>query len=148
MAARLRLSSNESRSLSRQVGAHMRPGNLGQQPVLTDRAIYRFYRDLEGDAVGLLVVSLGDHFTYLSTRARRARKDPVFRTIRKMLAHFFLKPETVEPPKIIDGNQLMKTLKLKPGPEIGRLLADIREAQSSGEVKTAAQALKWARRIM
>ncbi|MBL0058146.1 MAG: HD domain-containing protein [Elusimicrobia bacterium] len=148
IASRLRLSSNESRSLSRQVGAHMRPGNLGHTPVLTDRAIYRFYRDLEGDAVGLLIVSLGDHFTYLSTRARRARKDPVFRTIRKMLSNFFLKPEAVEPPKIIDGNQLMKSLKLKPGPDVGRLLAEIREAQSTGEVTTPAQALQWARRLL
>ena len=147
IAARLRLSSNESKSLSRQVGAHMRPGNLGHTPVLTDRAIYRFYRDLEGDAVGLLIVALGDHFTYLTPRVRRSRKDPVYLTIRKLLSHFFLKPDVVEPPKIIDGNDLMKSLKLKPGPEVGTLLSAIREAQAAGEVKTKKDALALAKSL-
>lgn len=148
IGARLRFSSNEIRSLSRQVGAHMRPGNLGHTPVLTDRAIYRFYRDLEGDAVGLLIVALGDHFTYLSQKARRSRKDPVFLTIRKLLSHYFLKPEVVEPPKIIDGNALMKTLKLKPGPEVGKLLSAIRESQAAGEVKTKKEALALAKSLL
>lgn len=148
IATRLRLSSNESRSLSRQVGAHMRPGNLGHQPRLTDRAIYRFFRDLEGDAVGLLIVALGDHFTYLSPHVRRSRKDPVFQTIRKLLAHYFLKPDVVTPPKIIDGYFLMKALKLKPGPEVGSLLAAIREAQAAGEVKTKKEALALAKSLL
>ncbi|MBK8574293.1 MAG: CCA tRNA nucleotidyltransferase [Elusimicrobia bacterium] len=148
IAARLRLSSQESKSLSRQVGAHMRPGNLGHTPVLTDRAIYRFYRDLEGDAVGLLIVALGDHFTYLSPRVRRSRKDPVFLTIRKLLSHFFLKPEVVEPPKIVDGNDLMKFLKLKPSPEVGKLLSAIRESQAAGEVKTKKEALALAKSLL
>ena len=148
IAARLRLSSNESRSLSRQVGAHMRPGNLGHQPRLTDRAIYRFFRDLEGDAVGLLIVALGDHFTYLSGKVRRSRTDPVFQTIRKLLAHFFLKPEVVAPPKIVDGHFLMKSLKLKPGPEIGKLLAAIQESQAAGEVKTKKEALALAKSLL
>lgn len=148
IATRLRLSSNEAKSLSRQVGAHMRPGNLGHQPKLTDRAIYRFYRDLEGDAVGLLIVALGDHFTYLSPRVRRSRKDPVFLTIRKLLANFFLKPDVVEPPKIIDGNDLMKSLKLKPGPEVGKLLSAIRESQAAGEVKTKKEALALAKSLL
>ncbi|MBP9128537.1 MAG: CCA tRNA nucleotidyltransferase [Elusimicrobia bacterium] len=148
IAARLRFSSNETRSISRQVGAHMRPGNLGHQPVLSDRAIYRFFRDLEGDAVGLLIVALGDHFTYLSPRARNGRKDPVYRTIRKLLETYFLKRASVEPPKIVDGNDMMKALKLKPGPEVGRLLAAVREAQAAGEVKSKKEALALAKTLL
>lgn len=148
IATRLRFSSNESRSLSRQVGAHMRPGNLGHQPRLTDRAIYRFFRDLEGDAVGLLIVALGDHFTYLSPQGRRSRQDPVYKTIRKLLSHFFLKPEVVAPPKIIDGHFLMKSLKLKSGPGVGKLLAAVRESQAAGEVKTKKEALALAKSLL
>lgn len=148
IAERLRLSANESKSLSRQVGAHMRPGNLGHTPVLTDRAIYRFFRDLQGDAVGLLMVALGDHLTYLSSRVRRSRKDPVYLTIRKLLAHFFLKPDVVEPPPIIDGNDLMKFLKIKPGPNVGMLLSAVREAQAAGEVKTKKEALALAKSLL
>jgi poly(A) polymerase len=145
LSKRLRLSSEEGRSLSRQVGAHMRPGNLGHQPVLTDRAVYRFYRDLEESAVGLLIVSLADHFTYLSPRARLSRKDPVFRTIHKMLGGYFRRRDKVEPPRLLDGHTLMRALRLRPGPEVGRLLSLIREAQAAGEVKTLQDALRLAK---
>ncbi|MBL0249900.1 MAG: hypothetical protein IPQ26_04445 [Elusimicrobia bacterium] len=123
----------------------MRPGNLGHQPVLTDRAVYRFYRDLEESAVGLLIVSLADHFTYLSPRARLSRKDPVFRTIHKMLGGYFRRRDKVEPPRLLDGHTLMRALRLRPGPEVGRLLSLIREAQAAGEVKTLQDALRLAK---
>jgi poly(A) polymerase len=145
---RLRLSNEENRSLGRMVRAHMRPGNLGHQPVLTDRAIFRFYRDLERDAVAMLVVSLADHFTYLSEKERKSKKDPVFLTIRRMLSNYFLKPETVQPPKIVDGHFLMNKLRLPEGPQVGRLLNAVREAQASGKVKTREQALTLAQKLL
>ncbi|MBI4396916.1 MAG: HD domain-containing protein [Elusimicrobia bacterium] len=148
IAKRLRLSNEESRAMSRMVGAHMRPGNLGHQPVLTDRAIYRFYRDLEADAMGMLVVSLADHFTYLSEKEKKGKKDPVFVTIHKMLSSYFLRPETVLPPKLVDGNVLMKKLKLKESPLIGRLLNAIREGQATRKIKTREQALQFAEKLL
>jgi len=48
---------------------------------------------------------------------------------------------------LIDGNDLMRELGLKPGPKIGQLLEEIREAQVNGEVQNRdealAAALKW-----
>jgi poly(A) polymerase len=148
IAERLRLSNEETRSLGRMVQAHMRPGNLSHQPVLTDKAVYRFYRDLENDAIGMLLVALADHFTYLSDAQRRSGKDPVFLTIKKMLSKHFSRPETVHPPKIIDGGVLMSKLDLTEGPLIGRLLGAVREAQAAGKVKTREQAVQFAGKLL
>jgi poly(A) polymerase len=126
----------------------MRPGNLGNAAELTDRAVYRFFRDMGGDAVGVLVMALGDHFTYLSSRARRSGKDPVHKAIAGMLDYFFTKKETVSPPKIVNGHDLMKVLKIPPGPRVGELLEGIREAQASGKVTTRAEAIVFARRLL
>ncbi len=145
---RLRLSNEENRSLAAMVGAHMRPGNLGHQPVLTDRAVYRFYRDLQGDAVGMLVVALADHFTYLNDKQRKSRKDPVYLAIHKLLSSHFLTPEAVHPPKLVDGHVLMEKLGLEEGPVLGRLLNAIREAQATKKVKTPEQAVRWAEKIL
>ncbi len=145
---RLRFSNEQTRSVARLVQSHMRPGNLGHQPVLTDRAVFRFYRDLEGDAVGMLLVSLADHFTYLTEKQRRDKKDPVINTIHFMLERYFLQPQAVHPAKVVDGNDLMKFLKLKPGPVLGRLLDFIQEAQAGGKVKTREQALSLAKEAL
>lgn len=147
IAGRLKFSNEETKSISRMVNAHMRPGNLGHQPALTDRAVFRFFRDLESDGVGMLLVALGDHFTYLSEKEKKSKKDPVFLTIQKMLAKHFLSPESVNPPRLIDGNDLMRQLKLKEGPRIGALLNAIREAQAARRVRTRQDALALAKRL-
>jgi hypothetical protein len=51
--------------------------------------------------------------------------------------------ERVDPPALLSGCDLMNHWGLAPGPEIGTLLADLREAQAVGEVETRAQALAW-----
>jgi poly(A) polymerase len=148
IGGRFRLSNDENRSLSLLVSAHMRPGNLGHVPVLTDRAIYRFYRDLGEDAVGLLIMALADHFTYLSEKERKSRKDSVFLVIYRMLKSYFLRPEKVVPPPLLNGRILMAKLKLSEGPSIGKLLNAILEAQAAGKIHTRDHALQWAQKLV
>lgn len=50
------------------------------------------------------------------------------------------------PKPLVSGGEIIKTLKLKPGPQVGKLLMDVREAQLSGKVKTKAQALTLAKK--
>jgi hypothetical protein len=51
----------------------------------------------------------------------------------------------VSPPVLVNGYDLISELSLTPGPQIGRLLELIREAQATGRVKSRAQALELAR---
>jgi poly(A) polymerase len=51
-------------------------------------------------------------------------------------------------PKLIDGHDLIRELKIKPGPVIGRILVAIRDAQLDGTVTTRAQALLLARKLL
>ncbi|MCX8090505.1 MAG: CCA tRNA nucleotidyltransferase [Verrucomicrobiae bacterium] len=48
-------------------------------------------------------------------------------------------------PPLVKGQDLIK-LGMKPGPALGRMLAEIRELQLQEELKTRAEALRWARR--
>ena len=66
--------------------------------------------------------------------------------VRTLLeAWYEKKEEQVSPPILLDGNDLMRELKLQPGPLIGRLLEAVREAQAVGEVFTREQAMELAR---
>jgi poly(A) polymerase len=62
-----------------------------------------------------------------------------------MLADYYERPrEKVDPPLLLDGNDLMREFGLSPGPQIGELLELVREAQVSGEVQTRQEALSLA----
>jgi hypothetical protein len=56
--------------------------------------------------------------------------------------------EIVQPPVLVDGKAVMEALQLKPGAVVGRLLEAIREAQVTGQVTTADEALAFARGVM
>ena len=65
--------------------------------------------------------------------------------VRILLDAWYDKREQfVSPPTLVDGNVLMETLQLKPGPILGELLEQIRMAQVTGEVHTQADALAYA----
>jgi hypothetical protein len=49
-------------------------------------------------------------------------------------------------PPLLSGGDIMDALALGPGPEIGRLLALVREAQALGLVTDREGALDWLRR--
>ena len=49
------------------------------------------------------------------------------------------------PPPLIDGHRIMQLLSLPPGPRIGELITQVREAQLAGEITTPEQAEAWLR---
>ncbi len=65
---------------------------------------------------------------------------------RLLLENYWEKPkETVSPPRLLDGNELMHELNLEPGRIIGQLLEAIREEQATGKINTREEALRFAR---
>ena len=52
------------------------------------------------------------------------------------------------PPKMIDGHVLMRKLRLKPGPLIGKLLDAVRDAQAEGKVHNLDEAIDYARKVL
>jgi len=51
----------------------------------------------------------------------------------------------VDPPILLDGNDLIDNFKLEAGPLIGQLLQEIRELQAGGEITNRVEALEYAR---
>jgi poly(A) polymerase len=144
---RLRFSSREKRMIAKMVEQHLRPGHLSNTSQLpTRRAIYRYFRDTSEVGIDTLFLSLADH---LATRGpvldMEGWREHVEIT-QYMLAEWFEQKTTISPPKLIDGHVLMDRFGLPPGPQIGRLLEAMREAQASGEIETAQDALDFVRK--
>lgn len=110
------------------------------------KAIYRFFRDSGKAGIDLILLALAD------LRATRANELTVetwsayLDVVRILLENYWEKPEeVVAPPRLLDGNDLIKELKLSPGPLIGQLLETIRENQAAGKIQNREQALALAR---
>ncbi|MHB9154994.1 MAG: CCA tRNA nucleotidyltransferase [Endomicrobiales bacterium] len=144
---RLRLSNKEIRIAKSLIASHMRPVSLSQAGVLTSRAAFRLFRDMGSDVPDLLLLALSDWHSYKRLKTRRPaglRKQEA--TLRELIRRFFAEKEKPSAPRLIDGNALMKALRLSPGPLIGKLLELVGEAQALGKIATQKEALDLARK--
>lgn len=145
LSPRYRWSSEETTRYARLVRNHMRPGNLATHPKVTDKAIYRFFRDLEDDGIAMLLVSLADHLTYLTGAQKKKRNSAHELVTLRMVARFYSQTKKVIPERVITGHDIMKAFDLKPSPLIGELLTAVTEAQVEGKVKSAKDAIAFLR---
>jgi putative nucleotidyltransferase with HDIG domain len=119
---------------------------VGEGKPPSRRAIYRFFRDTGPAGVDICLLALADlHATYEQTLPQDvwiAALD----VVRTMLENWFEKPsESIDPPPLVNGDDLMQDLNLEPGKLIGEILETLREAQAMGKVSSRDQALQIAR---
>jgi poly(A) polymerase len=96
-------------------------------------------------SVDIIVLSLGD---FLATVGPRLDLEEL-RTHAQLMGYMlseYQKDETIaRPPKLISGHDLISLFDMEPGPEIGRVLEVVREAQGAGEIHTREEALDLVR---
>jgi poly(A) polymerase len=145
---RLRFSHREIELVALLVKYHLRPTQMANEGIPTLRAIYRYFRDTGGEGIDLLFLSLADHLAARGPALdKRQWREHALITEHVLKIHFE-EPGLSRPPKIIDGNDIMKAYGLPPGPRIGELLEALKEAQAAGEVKDRQEALSYiARRL-
>ncbi len=132
--------------VDRMVFAHLRPAHLSRAQEVTRRAVYRYFRALGDVGVDVVVLSLADHLATWGPHLRDERWARRLEVAQTLLWHYFERyRESVAPPPLLTGRDLMVELGLSEGPDLGRLLEAIREAQAAGEVRTRQEALALAR---
>jgi tRNA nucleotidyltransferase/poly(A) polymerase len=125
---------------------HLRLGFLVHRRPLGARDVYEYLNATGPVAADVTLLSVADR---LATRGRKAEE--------AIAAHLELAREILPaaldwhagggPVPLLRGDELARELGVAPGPELGRLLAELRAAQFAGEVRTREDALELARRL-
>ena len=148
---RFNLSNDEIERIQKIVRHHMRfhffadrLENDKQEP--SRKAIYRFFRDAGEAGVDLVLLGLADLRGTRGNELTQKTWTAALDIARIMLENYWEKrEETVAPPRLLDGNELMRELNLQPGRVVGQLLEAIREGQATGKISTREDALQFAR---
>jgi len=147
IAGLLKISTREKDALEKMIFWHLRPGYLAETNMPTQRAVFRYFRDSGEEGVSILLLSLADQ------RATRGPlTDPVQRRrheklIKELIQRYFDKQKEKPFVRLIDGNDLIKKLRLKPSPDFSKILREVEETQAEGLIKTKNQALELAKKI-
>jgi poly(A) polymerase len=139
IARRLKMSRRFERFLVMLVRQHLRLGFLVREQPLTRRALARYRRDVEPFVFESVVLSLADR---MATRGPRTSLTSVARHFR-LARDVWDEIPKVEAPALLDGADVMRLLRLPPGPVVGEALAAVREETEAGELHDAAEAARW-----
>jgi len=149
-ARELALSSQECAWLETIVREHMRVHFLANSFLSESRrkpsrrAIYRFFQSTGEAGVDVCLLSLADTRGTYGAELPENVWQAELEVCRELLeAYWEQREEIISPPRLLTGDELMEILQLKPGPEVGRLLDALREAQAAGEVETREEALAF-----
>ncbi|MBN1890827.1 MAG: HD domain-containing protein [Thermoflexales bacterium] len=147
-ARALRLANVEIERVRTIIANHMRPQQLADSG-LTARGVYRYFRDTGAAGVEIVLLALADHLATYGLDLQPKKWASRLATANALMSEYFgrLRAELAAAP-LVNGKELIKILRLSPGPQIGQLLEVIREAQGAGEIHTRAEALELAKQIV
>jgi poly(A) polymerase len=129
------------------VAGHMRPLLLGQEGEVSPKSVHRFFNQYGEAGVDICLLALADHLgTYDPQTTTHPHGEQVLRSVETLLRSYYTAPETIKPEPLLRGNEVIAILGMKKGgPEVGRLMTLLIEAQAMGEVTTREAAEKLVR---
>lgn len=138
---RLRFSNREISLVESLVYHHLRPAQMSDKELPTQRAIYRYFRDTGDAGIDILFLALAD---YLASRGPLVDIEE-WKKHCQLINYILIEHEKqqfkVLPVKLADGHDLIEIFGLTQGPLIGELLSVVREAQASGELANREEAI-------
>ena len=142
--ARLRTSERLRAHVAGLTRHHLRLGFLVHRMPLSRRDVYEYLDATDDVAVDVTLLSVADR---LATRGDAA-EESIARHIelaRELMPDLLRWRRDGRPEPLVRGDVLAGALGLRPGPQLGTLLAELAAAQYAGEVSTRDEAIAWAR---
>ena len=126
----------------------MYPSAVVSSPDLSEKVMMRYVRKSEANAIDNILIAQADR---LSARGPEITDDIVEENIsalNKLLDFYLSVRDNLKPlPKLLDGNEVMQILNLKPSPKLGEILTALHEAQISGDILSKDDAINFIKTI-
>jgi putative nucleotidyltransferase with HDIG domain len=147
IAERMKWSRPLTRFIVKLVKWHLRPGALSHQGPPTERAVRRFYRDIDEELPELILLAYAD---FGATRGPDLNDVEARQTAENNLQGLLngyqsFKEKSQARVKLLDGNAVMALLGIPGGPIIGEILEELAEAQEFNEVTNRCEAEAFVR---
>jgi putative nucleotidyltransferase with HDIG domain len=142
MLSRLRASERLREHVAALTRHHLRLGFLVHAAPLDRHQIYRYLHETEPVQVDVTLLSVADRMATRGEHSERAIERHLA-LARELLGEALA--WIVQPPRSpVRGDEVARMLGIKRGPELGRILGELREASFAGDVHTREEALELA----
>lgn len=142
---RLRASERLATHVAALTRNHLRLGFLVHEMPVSRRGVYRYLRACDPVQVDVTVLSVADRLATRGAGAEEAIRKHLELADQLLGEALAWRQGPPQPP--IRGDRLARELGIEPGPELGRILAELEEASFAGEIESAQEAVARAREL-
>jgi poly(A) polymerase len=147
IASRLKMSNQDCDFLSAMTAEHMHLLSLSR-PEVKASTLMRWFRKLGDDIIALIILEMADTMATLGPDSDAAEQENFIEWSKKTVADYYGHIKTqLGRQDLIRGKDLI-AIGMSPGPQMGRLLKEVRQAQDAGEVKNRDEAIRLASGMM
>lgn len=145
---KLSFSNKQIKYIQKMIKNHMYATMVVCSPELTDKIMMRYVRKMEDDSIDAIIIGKADRLSALGPEITREIVNENLTMLDKLM-HFYIDSlETIKSlPKLLDGNEIMELLNIKPSPKLGKILNELHEAQLNGDITTKEQALEFVKKL-
>lgn len=141
---KIKFSNKEIEYISKMVQFHIYPSALMKDENVTERAIIRFIRKIGDDTLDLLELARADRLSARGPAVSDEMIEVNLSNLEKLKEKYFqISPKLKEMPKLVDGNEIMQILNLKPSPKLKEIIDEIKELQLEGKINTKEDAINF-----
>ena len=142
----LTCSNKQIEYVSDMIKNHIYPSALMNEEA-NEKAMMRYFRKLGDNVIDNIILAKADR---LSARGEAVSDEMVEQNIKnldKLLNFYFDSLDKLAPlPKLLCGNEVMEMLNIKAGPELGKILDALYEAQLDGDVISKDDAIAFVKK--
>ncbi len=140
IACRLHMSKMDAMFLKTLIGRHMQAADLAEERV-NFKTRFRWYKKNKEDVVPLVIIGMADLMSKQGILSLESEKKKKIKMLAGLLSEYYKKIKIkLDQKNLITGKDLI-SIGIKPGPEMGKILKKIRDAQDMGLVDTKEKAL-------
>ena len=140
----LKFSKKQIEYISDMIKNHIYPSGVITAPELNDKVIMRYIRKMENNVIDNIILAKADRLSARGVDVTEEMINSNLNGLYKLLNFYLNKKDSLKPlPKLLDGNEIMELLSIKQTPLLGKIIADIKEAQLNGEIITKEDAINF-----
>lgn len=123
---------------------HMYPTAVVTAPEVNEKVMMRYLRKSEDNAIDNIIIAQADRLSALGPEITQEIVDENINALNALMKFCIDSKKNCKPlPKLLNGNDVMKLLNIKPSPQLGQILEALKEAQISGDIATKEEAIEF-----
>lgn len=144
----LKFSKKQIEYISCMIKNHIYPSNVIVAPVLNEKVMMRYLRKMGENVVDNIILAKADRLSARGVDITEEIVNANLNGLNKLLQFYLDKKDTLKPlPKLLDGQEIMKILNIKPSPKLGEVIDALKEAQLNGDVLTHDDAITFVKSL-